>query len=150
TNFRMLLFQPARLADSLEILLGMLEEPLKRLALVLEIRPVALNEEIEINLMGIELRTVHAGELRSFRREDAAAAAHAGAVDHHRIQADHCLDPMGTSSLGHCLHHPGRTYGQHKVELATLVDQSPELVGHKTFALVTTVVGCNQQLVADR
>ena len=63
TDLGMLLFQPARLANPLEIVLGMLEKSLERLALVLEVRPVPLDEEVEIDLVGVELGAVDAGEL---------------------------------------------------------------------------------------
>ena len=63
----MLLFQPARLADPLEIVLGMLEESLERLGLVLGVHPVALGEEVEIDLVGVELGAVDAGELGALR-----------------------------------------------------------------------------------
>ena len=107
-------------------------------------------EEVEIDLVGVELGAVDAGELGSLGGEHAAAAAHAGAVDHHRVEADHRLDPVRPGRLGDRLHHPGRPDRQHEVDLPARLDQGLELVGHEPLEAVGAVVGRDQQLVADR
>ena len=107
-------------------------------------------EEVEIDLVGVELGPVDAGELGPLRREHAAAAAHAGAVDHQRVEAHHGLDPVRPGRLGDGLHHPRRPDRQHEVDLPARLDQLLELVGHEALAAVAAVVGRDQELVADR
>ena len=59
----MLLLQPARLADPVAgRARGCSRKSLERLGLVLEVLPVALDEEVEVDLVGVELRPVDAGE----------------------------------------------------------------------------------------
>ena len=48
----------------------------------------ALHGLVEIDQMAVEVRAVHAGELRLAADGQAAAAAHARAVDHDRVHAD--------------------------------------------------------------
>src|SRR5579864_3209319 len=53
---------------------------------------VAEREQVEVDLVGVELRAVDAGEYGLAAYGDAAAAAHSGAVDHDRIETGHSLD----------------------------------------------------------
>ena len=132
----MLLFQPARLVNQLEVAFGVLQEPLKRLGFLLQVLAVPLDEQVEINLVSVEFGAVYAGELRSLSGEHPAAAAHAGAVNHHRVQAYDRLDLVRTRRLGDRLHHPRRANGQNQIDLPARLDQGLELVGHEPLASV--------------
>ncbi len=49
---------------------------------------------VEIHAVRVEFRSVHAGEFALAVDQHAAAAAHAGAVDHDRVQADERADVL--------------------------------------------------------
>ena len=62
---------------------------------------------VEIDLMAIKFRTVHAGKLGFAPYADAASAAHAGTVDHNGIQADHRGYIVGFGDIGQEKNFPG-------------------------------------------
>ena len=68
----------------------------------------AIKEVREVNFMGIELRTVYAGEFGYSVQQHPAAAAHAGTVDHDRIEAAIGWYGLGTGELGYGSHHRHR------------------------------------------
>src|ERR1035438_4322420 len=67
-------------------------EALDGLALVVAVHGVALHEYLEVDLGSVELGTIDAGELALVAEQHAATAAHAGAVNHDGVEADHGLD----------------------------------------------------------
>ena len=56
---------------------------------------LAREEHVPIDQMPVELGAVNAGEACFAADFHPAPAAHAGAVDHHRVQADHRATPKG-------------------------------------------------------
>ena len=68
--------------------LGIFFETIQCRTLLIAVEFVALHEHGKVHLMRVEFRAVDAGKLAFAADRDAAAAAHAGAVDHHRIETD--------------------------------------------------------------
>ena len=66
---------------------------------------LAPGELVEVDQVAVELGAVDAGELGLAADGDAAAAAHAGAVDHDRVQRDDGLDAVLAREVGDGLHH---------------------------------------------
>ncbi len=62
----------------------------------------------EVDRMRVEVRTVDTRELHLAADADAARAAHAGAVDHDRVERDERLHVMGPRRLGARTHHRHR------------------------------------------
>ena len=142
TDLGMLLLQPARLADPLELVLGMLEESLERLGLVLEVRPVALGEDVEIDRRGRRTRA------RRRRRTGAPCVVSTRQPPHIPVPSTIIELRLTTvwiavrpGRLGDGLHHPRRPDGQHEVDLPARLDQLLELVGHEALHAVAAVVG---------
>ena len=63
---------------------------------------------VEVDLVRVEERAVDAGELRLAADGDAAAAAHARAVDHDRIERDERVQPVRSRRLRDRAHHRHR------------------------------------------
>jgi len=101
---------------------------------------VALHQNLEVDLRGVELRTIHAGKFAFVRPRAPAAAAHARAVHHDGVQADHGLDSERPGNLRDGPHHGHRADGQHKVDLAPGVEQVVEFFGDQAFFAVAAVV----------
>src|ERR1017187_5117496 len=68
--------------------------------LLLSIHVVALRQYLKVDLGGIEVGAIHAGELAAVVYQHAAAAAHSGSVHHDRIQTDDGLDLLGAGEVG--------------------------------------------------
>jgi hypothetical protein len=62
----------------------------------------------EVDQVAVELGAVDAGELGLVADRHAAAAAHAGAVDHDRVERDDGLDAVRAGHLGDGAHHRHR------------------------------------------
>src|ERR1039458_85802 len=73
-------------------------QPLDAGTLLLAIHVVALRQDLKVDLGGIELGPVHAGELAGVVHQNAAAAAHPSTVHHDGIQTDNGLDQIGRAS----------------------------------------------------
>ena len=116
--------------------------------LFLEVEVVALQQAVPVDKVGVELRTVNAGELALTADGEAAAAAHAGAVYHDGVQAGIGLETVGTGDLGDVLHHDDRSAGEHAVVLHAGLEQGLELVGDETGFAVGAVVGAYVEVVA--
>ncbi len=61
--------------------------PVQRAFFLFAVNLLTLHDGIPVDKEGVEFRTVDAGELDLVAKLDAAAAAHAGAVDHNRVEA---------------------------------------------------------------
>jgi len=61
--------------------------PLARQALLLQVGAATAGQLLKVNFVGVEFRTVHAGETHLIADADATAAAHAATVHHDGIQA---------------------------------------------------------------
>src|ERR1035441_1333645 len=116
--------------------------------LLLSIHVVALRQYLKVDLGGIEVGAIHAGELAAVVYQHAAAAAHSGSVHHDRIQTDDGLDLLGAGEVRHSAHHWHRSDGQHVIH-ASGVHQLFQLVGDQTFLAITAVVGDDVGFVAD-
>ena len=82
---------------------------------------VALNDGKEINLVPIELWAIHTGEMHFTADGHPAAAAHAGAIHHDRIQRYAGWNLISPGHFSHSLHHRQRTDGQHIIRPGALV-----------------------------
>ena len=106
------------------------------------------NGLVKVHQMPVKVRAVHAGELRFAPHRHAAAAAHAGAVDHDRIHADDGFHTIGTGQVAHSLHHGQRADGNHLVILLPGPELFLQRLGHKALVAVGAVVGHDGQLGA--
>ena len=118
------------------------------MALVGAVHGVALHEDVEVDDGGVELGAVDAGELALIAEQDAAAAAHAGAVDHDGVEADHGADAEGDGDASDGAHHGDGTDGKHEVELAAAGEELVELGGDQALLAVGAVVGEDVRLGA--
>ena len=59
-----------------------------RLPLAFALHRIALDQHFEVHPMSVELRTIQAGEFALAIDRNATASAHAGSVDHDRVQAE--------------------------------------------------------------
>ena len=100
---------------------------------------LAAHRFVEINQMAVEVRTVDTGELGFAADRDAAAAAHAGAVDHDRVHADDGLDPELLGQLADKLHHDQRSDRDHQVILVAVLNQLLQLVGDEALVAVRPI-----------
>ena len=104
---------------------------------------------VEINLVGIELRSIDADELSLSADDRAAAAAHARTIDHDRVERDNRLDAEGTRRLGAELHHDRRPDRDDAVgrrgRLAHLLQRNR----HNALAAVGAVVRHHDHLVRN-
>lgn len=104
---------------------------------------------IEIDLVPVELRAVHAPELGFAAHGDPASAAHARAVDHDRIEADHGRNVEFLGQERHELHHRHGANGHHLIDPA-LLQELFEHFGHETLAAMAAVIGADVQLVGGQ
>ena len=97
--------------------------------------------------MRVELRPVHAGKLPLAADRQAAAAAHARAVYHYRVQARRRPYAVGPRRLRNVFHHDDGTAGQHGVVLHARLQQLLELRRDKALLAVAAVVSRYIQVV---
>src|ERR1035437_5152364 len=109
----------------------------------------AHHEVVKIDQMTIKVGAVNAGELDLVTDLDAAATAHAGAIHHDRVDADHGFDLGCTCGLGTGFHHHRRTDGDDLVDIGMRLKRDLDAVGDKTFHAGRAVVGAQDQFVAD-
>src|SRR5271169_3328593 len=100
--------------------------------------------------MRVEFWAVDAGELALAVDQNAAAAAHAGAINHDRVETDHRVDVFLAGHFSNGLHHHDRTYGQNQVDAGAVLNQLAKFVGDKALVGVTAVVGGDHERVAHR
>ena len=102
--------------------------------------------------MAVELGAVHAGELSLAVHGQAAAAAHAGAVDHDAVHVDHRVHAVLLRDLTYELHHRQGTDADAGVILLALglglLQQLLELHGGKALLAVGAVVGHHVEILA--
>ena len=80
------------------------------------VRRVPALEESEVDVVGIEFRAVDARELRFSTHVDPTPAAHAGSVDHDRIQRRDGFDLVRPRHFGDGSHHRHRPSGENSVD----------------------------------
>ena len=103
---------------------------------------------VEIHEVAVEVGAIHAGELGLAAHGQAAAAAHAGAVDHDGVHGDDALEAVLLAGLDHKLHHDERTDGDDQVVLVAGSHQLVEGSGDDALGAVAAIVGHDPQLVA--
>ena len=122
------------------------------LVLLVLVEGGALDEGIEIHLVRVKVRPVHAGELGLPAHDHAAAAAHAGAVHHDGIQGDDGADAVGAGDVRQKLHHDVGADGDDPVELGLVpgdvaLDLLLEEGGGEALPAVAAVVGAHDELI---
>ena len=102
---------------------------------------------LEVDLVAVEVGAVDAGELDLAVDGDAARAAHAGAVDHDRVQRHHGLHAERPGGLDAGVHHRQRADGDDQVRPVVL-QHLLQRRGDEARLAVAAVVGADDQLVA--
>ena len=112
---------------------------------------LAAGELVEIDLVAVELGAVDAGELGLAADRDAAAAAHAGAVDHEGVQRDGGGHAILGGQIDDGLHHRHRADGVdgRRAAAVLVLQQTLEGSGDEAGLAKRTVFGGQQQLVGD-
>ena len=103
---------------------------------------------VKIHQVAVKVGAVHAGKLGLAAHGQAAAAAHAGAVDHDGVHGDDALQAVLLAGLDHELHHDQRADGDDQVVLVAGGHQLVQGGGDHTLGAVAAVIGHDAQLVA--
>src|SRR5450759_1517538 len=120
----------------------------QRLLLLLEVLPLTGHQQVEVDLVPVELRPVDADELGLAANADPAAATHAGAVHHDRVEADDGLDAILCGGPGAELHHDGWADRVGQVDAAGFAELL-ERLGDQTLAAAAAVISGDYQLITD-
>ena len=102
----------------------------------------AVGQLLEVDGVGVELGTVHAGVDGLAADADAAAAAHAGAVDHDGVERHGGGHVVLLGHLGDGAHHGHRPDRVDVVDAARL-EHVAQLIGDEAVAAVGAVVGAD-------
>src|ERR1035437_9062875 len=116
--------------------------------LLREILPLAGQKLIKVNLVAVELRSVHTDKLGLAANAAPAGATHAGSVDHDRVKTHEGLNTVRLGGLGAELHHHPWADGVDKVDVSGLA-QLLEWLGHQTVAAAASIIGSDYELVTD-
>ena len=108
-------------------------------------------ELVEVDQVTVELGAVDAGELDLAAHRHAAAAAHAGAVDHERVERDDGLDAVGAGEIGDGLHHGHGADGVDGLRTVAVagLEQTLERRGDEAGLAERTVFGGAHKLVRE-
>ena len=104
---------------------------------------VALDSQIPVYLMAVEVGAVHAGELGLAAHGQAAAAAHTGAVDHDGAHGDGGGYAVGGRGLADELHHDHGADGKYLITLTN--GETIELVQGSEAEAVIPIVSINDK-----
>ena len=115
-------------------------------ALVVDVDALSAHEFLEVDGMAVEVRTVNAAKARLAIHRDAARPAHAGAVDHDRVERHRGRHAELAGRRGGELHHDRRSHGERVVDLAGFA-QLLERVGHQPLHARRAIVGDHHQLL---
>ena len=117
--------------------------------LLLALEPLLARVQLgEVDRVRIEIRPVDAGELHLAADRHAARSAHAGAVDHHRVQRHHGAHAERARRLGTGVHHRHRA-DRHD-QLRRIARQHVAQGGvDEAGSSGAAVVGAHDQLVAE-
>jgi hypothetical protein len=126
------------------------EELLEGAGLHVAVHRVAVGEVLEVHAVGVELGPVHAGELASPVDAHPAAAAHARAVDHDRVEADHGPYAVGAGRLRDRPHHRDGPDGEDVVDPLARREQGLQPVRDQPLLAVASVVRRHVKGVARR
>ena len=124
--------------DSADMLLGLFLFP--------GVEGVAGDQLVPVHLVTVEVGAVNAGELGLAAHSDAAAAAHAGGIDHDGAQRADGLDAVGLGGEGGKLHHLQRADDEHLVILPAGLDELLQLGVAEALLAVGAVVGADIQV----
>src|SRR5450759_476561 len=116
--------------------------------LLREVLPLAGQQQVEVDLVPVKLRSVDADELRLAADAAPAGTTHAGTVHHDRVEADECLDAIRLGGLGAELHHDAWADGVDKVDVAGFAELL-ERLGDQAVAAAAAVVRGDDKLVTD-
>ena len=105
-----------------------------------------LHHLVEVNLMTVELRAVHADKLGLAANTYTTSTTHTCAIHHDGIEADISRDLIFLSQQAAELHHDGRTDGKALIDLLAL-DDFFHTDSHHALLAVRTVVGHNDDLI---
>lgn len=103
---------------------------------------------VKIHQVAVKVGAVHAGKLGLSAHGQAAAAAHAGAIDHDGVHGDDALQTVLLAGLYHKFHHDQRSDGDHFIVLVAGGHQILQGGGHNTLGAVAAVVGHHPQFLA--
>jgi hypothetical protein len=95
----------------------------------------------EVDLVGVELGPVDAGEAHPSADGHPAPAAHPGPVDHDRVERHDRADAEGPRQFGHRLHHGHRSGGVD--ERGAVAEHVGQSVGHQPAAALAAVLGAH-------
>src|SRR5689334_17275401 len=98
--------------------------------------------------MTIEFRSLDASKTSLAVHDYSASAAHAGPVDHHRIQADVGSYIVRLGQIAYSFHHRYRTDRVNRVDISALKDQISQRIDNQSCSPVTAVIGDYIQLIA--
>src|SRR5436190_2120720 len=134
----------ARLGGAVEAAVGLDERGFLGRLVAAEER----HEVVEVDQVAVEVGPVDASEPDLLADLDAAPAAHAGAVDHHLVQAHHRADAVRARRLGAALHHDRRADGDDLVDVGVLRDRLADALGDESLDSRPAVVRADDHLVA--
>ena len=109
----------------------------------------AVHHPRPVHLVAVEFRPVHADEPGLAAHGDAAAAAHARAVDHDRVEGYEGLHAEWPRGLGAEAHHDGRAYGHDDVGHRGLLAELLEWLGDEGLAAGRAVIRHHDVLVRE-
>ena len=101
---------------------------------------------IEVHLMAVELRPVHANELGLSAHGDAASTAHARAVHHDGVERDIGGNVVFLGQKANELHHDSRADGEAFVHLLA-PDDLLDTFGDQSFLSVAAIVGHDDHFI---
>jgi len=104
---------------------------------------LAVDQFLEVHLMAVKFRPVHADEFRFPRDGRAAAAAHTGSIHHDGVQADDRADIVGPGDVRYGTHHDHRTDADNFINLLPFFNELFQNVGNKAVVAIATIVGCD-------
>jgi len=114
------------------------------------ISTTAREQLIPVNLMSIEHGPIHAGELGGSVHTHPAGAAHAGAVNHDRIECGQGGHIHFAGDLRHDSHHEGATDYHKLIDLfAPVFNQFDEHFLYTAPGAAAAVLGRHDHLIAD-
>ena len=108
------------------------------------------HQVVEVDRVRVEVGPVDARELDPVADLDAAAAAHAGAVDHHGVQAHQRLDVPGPRDFRAGPHHDRRADRNRFVDVRMRGKRLLHALGDEALDAGRAVVGADDQLIAHR
>ena len=111
------------------------------------VHALAAHEALKVHEVTVKFRTVDAGEFRLIANRHAAAAAHARAVHHNRVEGNDRMNAEVTRRVGHALHHDDRTNRRNLRNFLAAVHESLYSIRDKALDAVRTVIRRHEDFV---